>query len=82
MNPAATHQLELGRANLERVRTYFREHLCATNRECAQALGLGVMAVGRHVKTIRDEWLAPASRIMCNPIYCTDPDCPHDHSYP
>lgn len=60
MNPAATHQLELGRANLERVRTYFREHLCATNRECAQALGLGVMAVGRHVATIRAEWLNPA----------------------
>lgn len=60
MNPAATHQLELGRANLERVRTYFREHLCATNRECAQALGLGVMAVGRHVKMIRAEWLNPA----------------------
>lgn len=60
MNPAATHQLELGRANLERVRAYFREHLCATNRECAYALGLGVMAVGRHVATIRAEWLNPA----------------------
>jgi hypothetical protein len=60
MNPAATHQLELGRANLERVRTYFNEHLCATNQECARALGLGVMAVGRHVKTIRDEWLNAA----------------------
>ncbi len=56
MNPAATHQLELGRANLERVRTFFSEHLCATNQECAKALGLGVMAVGRHVATIRAEW--------------------------
>lgn len=56
MNPAATHQLELGRANLERVRAYFREHLCATQRECSTALGLSIMAINRHVKTIRGEW--------------------------
>jgi hypothetical protein len=56
MNPAAAHQLELGQRNMDRVRSYFREHLCATNQECAAALGLGVMAVGRLVKTIRAEW--------------------------
>lgn len=49
-------QVDLGRENLAAVREYFSSHLCATNRECAAALGLSVMAVGRHVKTIRAEW--------------------------
>lgn len=49
-------QAELGHANLEAVRNYFRNHLCATNRECAAALRLSVYAVGRHVKNIRAEW--------------------------
>lgn len=50
-------QIDLGQANLEAVREYFRTHLCATNKECAAALGLSVYAVGRHAKTIRKEWL-------------------------
>jgi hypothetical protein len=49
-------QIDIGQANLEAVREYFRTHLCATNRECAAALGLSVYAVGRHAKTIRAEW--------------------------
>jgi hypothetical protein len=49
-------QVDIGQANLEAVREYFRTHLCATNRECAAALGLSVYAVGRHAKTIRAEW--------------------------
>lgn len=49
-------QLQLGRDNLAAVRAFFASHLCATQRECAQALGLSVMAVNRHVKTIREEW--------------------------
>lgn len=53
-------QVDLGRANLAAVRQYFSSHLCATNRECAAALGLSVMAVGRHVKEIRAEWIDKA----------------------
>lgn len=47
---------EIGEANLLRVRIYFLTHLCATQRECASALGLSVMAVNRHVRRIRNEW--------------------------
>lgn len=57
MNPFLNHaQIELGRANLERVRLFMANHLCATQRECAKALDLSVMAVNRHVREIRSEW--------------------------
>ncbi|MDQ0996932.1 hypothetical protein QFZ34_002114 [Phyllobacterium ifriqiyense] len=46
-------QIAVGQDNLSAVLNYFKTHLCATNVECAEALGLSVMAVGRHVKTIR-----------------------------
>lgn len=46
----------IGDLNLARVRRWFRQHLCGTQRECAEALGLSVMAVNRHVATIRAEW--------------------------
>ena len=49
---------EIGRKNRERVRKFFATHLCATNRECAAALGMSVEAVGRHVAVIRAEWCA------------------------
>lgn len=49
-------QVEMGEANLRAVRAFFVTHLCATQRECAAALGLSLMAVNRHVRTIRDEW--------------------------
>jgi len=49
-------QVQLGRDNRDAVRSYFKSHLCATQRECAAALGLSVTAVGRHVKAIRAEW--------------------------
>ncbi len=49
-------QVELGDKNLEAVRIFFGEHLCATQNECARVLGLSVMAVNRHVKEIRKEW--------------------------
>lgn len=52
--PAPGH--EIGRENLEAVREFFAAHLCATQAECARALGLSVMAVNRHVRTIRSEW--------------------------
>lgn len=45
-----------GDENRERVRQWFREHLCGTNRECAEAVGLSEFAVGRHVRAIRSEW--------------------------
>lgn len=51
-----TVQVNLGIENLERVRAFFKRHLCATQRECAEALGLSVMAVNRHVRAIRSEW--------------------------
>lgn len=46
----------LGDLNRATVRRWFRDHLCGTQRECAEALGLSVMAVNRHVKAIRAEW--------------------------
>lgn len=52
----AEAQRAKGDANRERVRKWFREHLCGTNRECAAAVGLTEYAVGRHVKAIRAEW--------------------------
>lgn len=54
MNPGSI----IGAANRERVRNFLATHIGATNRECAEALGLGVMAVGRHVKALRAEWSA------------------------
>lgn len=47
---------EIGRQNRERVRRFFKTHLCATNRECSAAIGMSVEAVGRHVMAIRAEW--------------------------
>lgn len=49
-------QVELGEANLKAVMEWFQTHLCGTQVECAKALGLSVMAVNRHVKTIRATW--------------------------
>ena len=49
-------QIELGEENLDAVRDFFLTHLCATQRECSEALGLSAMAVNRHVRTIRAEW--------------------------
>lgn len=47
---------ELGMFNLERVRRWYQAHLGGKQRECAEALGLSIFAVSRHVKTLRDEW--------------------------
>jgi predicted ArsR family transcriptional regulator len=46
----------IGEENRERVRAYFLAHVGCTNQECAKALGLSVMSVGRHVATLRKEW--------------------------
>lgn len=46
----------IGDLNRAKVRRWFQSHLCGTQRECATALGLSVIAVGRHVKSIRAEW--------------------------
>lgn len=46
----------IGHENRERVRRFFAEHIGCTNVECAKALDLSVMAVGRHVATLRTEW--------------------------
>lgn len=54
--PAPGYQI--GHDNREAVRAYFLSHVGCTNVECAKALGLGVMAVGRHIKILRQEWLA------------------------
>lgn len=50
---------KIGHDNREAVRTWFTSHIGCTARECAAALGLSVEAVGRHLKTIRAEWLRP-----------------------
>lgn len=51
-NPGA----KIGATNLERVRRWYRDHLGGAQHECAKALDLSVMAVNRHVKTLRAEW--------------------------
>ncbi|QWY83754.1 hypothetical protein [Rhizobium phage RHph_X3_15] len=56
MNVRNWKAVEVGRTNLDRVRQFFQTHLCATQRECAEELNLSLMAVNRHVKTIRAEW--------------------------
>ena len=48
---------KIGHENREAVRAYFADHIGCTQLECAKALGLGVMAVGRHIKALRSEWL-------------------------
>jgi len=47
---------EIGRDNKARVRDFFERHIGATKSECASALGLSPMAVGRHIIAIRAEW--------------------------
>lgn len=46
----------IGQYNREAVRKFFLTHVGCTNVECAAVLGISVMAVGRHIKTIRREW--------------------------
>lgn len=47
---------EVGRQNRTRVREWLTAHLGGSNRECAKALGLSEVAVGRHVRALRAEW--------------------------
>jgi hypothetical protein len=47
---------QLAAENRKLIRVYYMTHLCATQKDCANALGLGVMAVSRHAKAIRAEW--------------------------
>lgn len=47
----------IGERNREAVREYFLTHPCCTQKECSSALRLSIEAVGRHVKSIRAEWL-------------------------
>jgi len=49
-------QIEAGRDNRERIRMWQTAHPWGTQSECAKALNLSPMAVGRHVKAIRAEW--------------------------
>lgn len=46
----------IGRENREAVRRFFLEHIGCSHIECAKALGLSVVAVGRHVARLREEW--------------------------
>jgi len=46
----------IGVVNRERVRRWLLAHVGGTRRECAKALGLSEMAVGRHVSALRAEW--------------------------
>ena len=55
-------QIQTGRENLKAVREFFRRHPGAKQSDCSKALGISVMAVGRHVKTIRAEWQKPDKR--------------------
>lgn len=48
---------KIGHENREAVRRFFAEHIGCTNRECGEALGLSAIAVGRHIETLRREWV-------------------------
>lgn len=52
----------IGDANRERIRAWMILHLGGTNAECADALGMNVCVIGRHVKRLRAEWLPPAAQ--------------------
>lgn len=54
MNPGARK----GAANRQRVLDLLRRYPGCTNREISAALGLGEMAVSRHVRAIRATWAA------------------------
>ena len=47
----------IGEGNRERVRQLLRHRPGIMNREIAQELDLSVTAVGRHVQSLRREWL-------------------------
>lgn len=51
----------IGDLNRARVRAWYRAHPGCTQKECAEALGLSVMAVNRHVKAMRDDWKSAAA---------------------
>ena len=53
---AGERGVDVGRHNHPIVRAWFLAHPCGTNREAATALGLSVVAIGRHVAKIRAEW--------------------------
>jgi len=46
----------IGQKNRARVWLYFQNNMCATQRDCSDYLGLGRMAVNRHVRAIRGGW--------------------------
>lgn len=50
-------QIDLGIANRERVRLWLMTHLGGRQNECARDLDLSLMAVNRHFRAIRSEWL-------------------------
>jgi hypothetical protein len=47
----------IGAHNRARVRSWLIAHPGGTQTECARALAMSAMAVGRHVRRIRAEWL-------------------------
>lgn len=50
----------IGDRNRERVLDFYIKHVGCTRRECALALQLSPVAVGRHIATIRKEWKSSA----------------------
>jgi len=54
--PIAEHNKAVGRENRRRIRQWFLDHLCGSQTECAESLGMHPSVVGRHVKAIRSEW--------------------------
>ena len=55
-SPAGWKGAAFAKRNCEAVRQWFVTHPGGTQTECAADLGLSVMAVNRHVKTLRREW--------------------------
>ena len=56
-------QREVGLRNLEEVALLLARCPGITNREIGERLGLSVMAVGRHVKVLRQRWMEGTSSV-------------------
>lgn len=56
MPGAPEHRRRIGEANTRAVLAWLLVHPGGSNRECAEAVGLTEMAIGRHVKKIRAMW--------------------------
>lgn len=54
--PSVHRMKVVGAEYHERIRTYFRTHLCASQKQAARDLDMDISTVRKHVALIRNEW--------------------------